>query len=55
MQLFMLGDDSKHKELTALSAVLAIETSTLSTLIKDKHCLGTHMTEFIFSSHFHRY
>lgn len=30
MQLLRLGDDSKHKELSALSAVLAMETSTLS-------------------------
>lgn len=42
---------TKHKELTALSAVLAWRRAyCLSALIKDKYCLGTCMMAFILVS-----
>lgn len=50
MQLFRLGDDSKHKELAALSAVLAIETSTLSIYTHQGQILSTYSHDRIYFS-----
>lgn len=50
MQLLRLGDDSKHKVLAALSAVLAMETSTLSIYTHQGQILSRYSHDGIYFS-----
>lgn len=48
MKLLRLGDDSKHKELSALSAVLAMETSALSICTPQGQILSSYSHDWIY-------